>query len=365
MQLNSLSISHLRNIEAIDLVLNPRFNIFYGENGEGKTSLLEAVYVLTTGRSFRAAKPRQIITFGTNSCLISGIACAREREHAGAATRMGVERFQTGGIKIRLAEQDCHSIALLAKTLPVQLINSDSYAILEATPKFRRQFLDWAMFHVEPSFYSTWQRFNRALQQRNAALKASKLLPLESIRVWDKEFVEMGETIDAQRRELLTDLLKVFSNVVSELLNLNKTISIQYQSGWNRDFSLQEELERTLERDRAWGYTTLGPQRADLEFLIDNVPAKNVLSRGQSKLFICALLMARATLLYQRHGRRCVFLIDDLNSELDQGASKLLINALSQLGGQVLITSIEGEPLAKLLENEAYTLFKMKSGAIT
>jgi DNA replication and repair protein RecF len=364
MQLNSLSISRLRNIESINLALNPRFNIFYGENGEGKTSLLEAVYVLTTGRSFRATKPRQIITFGANSCMVAGIACAKESEHAGASTRMGVERFQTGNLKIRLAEHDCHSIALLAKTLPVQLINSDSYAILEATPKFRRQFLDWATFHVEHSFYAIWQRFNRALQQRNAALKISRFSSLEHVSVWDKEFIEMGEIIDTQRRDLLAELSVIFSEIVNELLCLNKTISIQYQPGWNIDFSLPEELERTLERDKAWGYTTLGPQRADLDFLIDGLPAKSVLSRGQSKLFICALLMARATLLYRRHGRRCVFLIDDLNSELDQGASKLLVKALSRLGGQVLITSIEGEPLVKLLEGEDYTLFKIKGGAI-
>lgn len=367
MQLNSLNISHLRNLHAINLDLNTQFNIFWGENGGGKTSLLEAIHVLTTGRSFRAHQPRQMITFGESACTISGIVSPREALNATNITnpiRIGIERHQTGGIKMRLADQDCHSVALLAKTLPMQLINSDSYDILEASPQYRRQFLDWAMFHVEHSFYSTWQRFKRALQQRNAALKAGKPLSIDSIRVWDKEFCEMGEIIDLQRQAMLVELMPLFSDIVGRLLGFNKAITIQYQPGWKSEYTLEEAVDRYWERDQAWGYTTFGPHRADLEFMIDGVLAKNVLSRGQSKLFICALLIARATLLYKREGRRCVFLIDDLNSELDEGASKLLVGALSDLGGQVLITSIEGAPLAKLLGGKAVSMYRVKDGRI-
>ena len=364
MQLNSLSISCLRNLRVVDLDFNPQFNIFWGENGGGKTSLLEAIHVLTTGRSFRAHQPRQMITFGENVCRIAGVVSSRETINTVNPIRMGVERHQSGSIKMRLAGQDCHSVALLAKTLPIQLINSDSYDILEASPQCRRKFLDWAMFHVEHSFYSTWQRFKRALQQRNAALKVGKTLPVDSIRVWDKEFIEMGEIIDLQRKVVLAELIPLFSEIVGELLGVNKTITIQYQSGWKTEYSLREALDRYWERDLVWGYTTFGPQRADLEFMIEGVPAKNVLSRGQSKLYICALLMARASLLYKREGRRCVFLIDDLNSELDEKGSRLLIDALSGLGGQVLITSIEGAPLAKLLKGRAVAMYSVKDGII-
>lgn len=364
MQLNSLSISCLRNLRVVDLDFSPQFNIFWGENGGGKTSLLEAIHVLTTGRSFRAHQPRQMITFGENVCTIAGIVSPRKTIDTVNPIRMGVERHQSGSIKMRLAGEDCQSVALLAKTLPIQLINSDSYDILEASPQCRRKFLDWAMFHVEHSFYSTWQRFKRALQQRNAALKVGKTLSIDSIRVWDKEFTEMGEIIDFQRKVVLAELIPLFSEIVGELLGVNKTITLQYQPGWNAEYSLREALDRYWERDLAWGYTTFGPQRADLEFMIEGVPAKNVLSRGQSKLYICALLMARASLLYKREGRRCVFLIDDLNSELDEKASKLLVEALSDLGGQVLITSIEGAPLAKLLKGRAVAMYLVKDGVI-
>lgn len=364
MQLNSINISGLRNLHAVNLDFSPHFNIFCGENGGGKTSLLEAIHVLATGRSFRAHQPRQIITFGESACTLSGIVSSREKNSAINPIRIGVERHQTGGIKMRLADQDCHSVALLAKTLPIQLINSDSYEILEASPQFRRQFLDWAMFHVEHSFYTTWQRFKRALQQRNAALKTSKLYSADSVRVWDKEFIEMGEMINLQRKAMLVELTPLFVELIGKLLGFDKAVTIQYQSGWNIEYGLEEALIRSWERDQAWGYTTLGPQRADLDFMIDGVPAKTVLSRGQSKLFICALLMARAILLYKREGRRCVFLIDDLNSELDEGASRHLVEALRNLGGQVLITGIEGAPLAKLLGSKDVAMYGVKNGRI-
>lgn len=364
MQLNSLNISYLRNLQTINLDFNAQFNIFWGGNGGGKTSLLEAIHVLTTGRSFRAHQPSQMITFGESTCTISGIVSPREIINTTNPVRMGVERHQAGSIKMRLADQDCHSVALLAKTLPIQLINSDSYDVLEASPQFRRQFLDWAMFHVEHFFYSTWQRFKRVLQQRNAALKAGKSLSADSIQVWDKEFTETGEIIDCQRKAMLGELAPLFSEIVGRLLGFNKTITVQYQPGWNAEYGLAEAIDRYWDRDQAWGYTTFGPQRADLEFMIDGVPAKNILSRGQSKLFICALLIARATLLYKREGKRCVFLIDDLNSELDEEASKLLVGALSDLGGQVLITSIERAPLAKLLRDKPVSMYRVKDGRI-
>jgi DNA replication and repair protein RecF len=365
MQLNSLSIRHLRNLLSVDLTFNPHFNLFGGENGDGKTSLLEAIHLLTTGRSFRVHPCKQVITFGEKFCRVSGVVSSRGEEYPKELIRLGVERHQEGSIKIRLAEKDCHSISALAKTLPVQLINSHSYAILEAAPQFRRQFLDWVTFHVEHSFYPTWQRFKRALLQRNAVLRETTRVSSVDIRAWDTEFIEAGEAIHEKRQAVLEELIPIFSEIVASFLPLNKPVSIAYHFGWPMGLSLSKALERSLEKDRLWKYTTVGPQRADLEVLVGNNPVKNVLSRGQSKLFICGLLMARALLLYRRQGRRCVFLIDDLNAELDKGSSQALIEGLNHLGGQVLITSIEGMPLIELLKGKEHHQFHVKNGQIT
>lgn len=367
MQLNSLQIFNLRNLVSVDLNLNSHLNVFCGKNGGGKTSLLEAIYLLAMGRSFRTAKAQQTIRFGEKSCVISGVVSSKnagEDNNPPPSVRLGIERFHTGSPKIRLAEQDCNSIVELARVLPIQLINSNSYDILEATPQIRRQFLDWLMFHVEHSFHITWQRFKRALAQRNAALKGGSQLSPSDIRIWDREFIDTGEELDKARLNMVEEFIPEFLEIVGDLLKVKGTISVRYCRGWDEKMGLADALDRAFFRDKEWGHTTIGPQKADLEFLLDKVPAKNVLSRGQSKLFVCALLMARAQFLLKKNNRRCVFLIDDLNSELDMGAATVLVESIYSWGGQVLITNIEDKPMVKILSGKNHSMFHVEHGQI-
>ena len=250
----------------------------------------------------------------------------------------------------------------LAKQLPLQLINSESYEILEASPKYRRQFLDWILFHVEQGFYPVWQRFRRALQQRNAALKKGRACSHSEVRVWDNELAAMGFEIDQYRKAIIKEIIPIFKEIMRDLTKIKAGFQLQYLPGWNEEKALKEALDHSFERDMAFGHTTVGPHRAELEFLVDGVAAKTVLSRGQSKLFICALLMARAKLLSQREGRRCLFLIDDLGSELDQGASTQLLEALMGLGSQVIVTCIDPNPLLRVLRGAENTQFEIRNG---
>lgn len=359
MHLKSLHIAQFRNLLPASLSLHPQFNLFYGENGSGKTSLLEAIHVLATGRSFRAREFKQIIQFGEGSCIVRGEVASSEDPNQNI--RMGVERFPNGRLNMRLYEQECRSLAELTQVLPIQLINSESYAILEASPEQRRKFLNWVMFHVEPSFYSTWQRYRRALQQRNAALKSNA--SRTDISAWDREIIETGEAIDQQRQNLLVELMPAVCSMLSAMLPLSAPVSVQYHRGWRKDLTLGESLERGLERDKLWGHTNSGVHRADVEWFIGDVPAKNYLSRGQLKLFICSLLMARSQLLFQRCDRRSVFLIDDLCSELDRRSTGVLLHALAQLKAQVLITCIEPDPITDSLLDRI-ELFGVERGVI-
>lgn len=360
MRLNTLNILGLRNLKQIDLELHPEFNVFWGNNGSGKTSLLEAVHLLATGKSFRTPHTSQIITFGQNSCVVAGDAASFTHSRV---TRMGIERFQTGKPKIRLAEEDCQSLAELARMVPLQLINTHSYDILSAPPLTRREFLDWALFHIEHSFYGLWQRYRRVLHQRNAALKERRDTSFARVGIWDKELVEVGEAIGNARARLLAQLLPVFSEELGKLLFV-KDLKIQYHQGWNSSLTLQEALERHFERDLLLGYTTQGPHRADLEFELNGEPAKAVLSRGQSKLFVCALLISRGKLLFEKTERRCLFLLDDLRSELDKQAGALLLNALQAMRGQVWVTSIEQQDVLELLSGISYKMFHVEQGEV-
>ncbi len=365
MHLNTLSISNLRNITQAELTLVPGFNLFFGQNGSGKTSILEAVHLLTSGRSFRSTQAKNIIRIGEPSYRVSGLVSPLGERLKRSLLPLGIERFASGATKIRLAEKDCHSMAELAKVLALQLINSDSYDLLEADPSHRRRFIDWMMFHVEHSFHPVWQRFNRALQQRNALLRMESTEQGGDIAAWNHELVQTGQIIDTQRKALLAEFIPIFSERVAELLGLKKEISIRYEQGWPTDYSLEEALNKYLSRDLALKYTTVGPQRADLEILIDGIPAKSLLSRGELKLFIAALLIARAVLFHKKEGHRCVFLVDDLHAELDDRAAGALIGALSSLESQILISSVLKEAVSSFLKSGEVRCFGVENGLVS
>ncbi len=365
MQFDSLSITNLRNISQAELILSPGFNLFFGQNGSGKTSILEAAHLLASGRSFRSIQATNLIRIGQNSYRVSGLASPLRGRLERSPIPVGIERFANGATKIRLAEKDCHSMATLAKVLAIQLINSDSYDLLEADPSYRRRFIDWMMFHVEHSFHPTWQRFNRALQQRNAVLRMEGMGQSADISVWNHELIHAGQIIDAQRKALLASFVPIFSEIVEQLLGLSAEIAIRYEQGWPEDYSLEEALSKYLSRDLALKYTTVGPQRADLTILIDGIPVKSLLSRGELKLFIASMLIARAVLLHQKEGHRCVFLVDDLHAELDDRAAAALMGMLSKLEAQVLISSVLKESVSSFLKEGELQSFELRAGVVS
>jgi DNA replication and repair protein RecF len=363
MYLQQLTHNAFRNLQECTLQCSPKFNVFYGKNGSGKSSILESIHVLSTGRSFRTSHAGEFIQFGAPSCTVSGI--ATRLEDRAVSLRLGVERRKLGAAKIRVAEQPSPTIADLAKVLPIQLINIDTYQLLSAASKGRRQFLDWGLFHVEHSFFPAWQRYARALKQRNMALKRANSREILSIRAWDGELIEAGTHLKDARNEFLREYLPVFSELLASFLNLNN-LHIDFKQGWPEEMSLEDALETSFDRDLALGFTTRGPHRADLIFSLNETGGlnlvKSVLSRGQLKLFVCSLLLARAKWLRERTGQRCLFLVDDLCSELDALASSRLVEGLKALGSQVFVTAVDLGVLKPILEGVEHKMFHVEHG---
>ena len=150
---------------------SPRINILHGDNGSGKTSLLEAIHLLGMARSFRSTRLNPVISHEQGSCTVFGQVELGEEQ----SSALGISRDRSGEIRIRINGQSVRSAAELAETLPLQLINPDSFRLLEGAPKLRRQFLDWGVFHVEPRFLQAWQRLQQALRQRNSWLRHGTL----------------------------------------------------------------------------------------------------------------------------------------------------------------------------------------------
>lgn len=359
MSLTSLSVTGVRNLHPVTLSLSPRVNLFSGANGSGKTSLLEAVYLLGMARSFRSTRLQPVIQHDQQQCTVFGQVDLGQ----GIRRNLGISRDRQGEVAIRIDGQTVRSTAQLAETLPIQLINPDSFRLLEGSPKIRRQFLDWGVFHGEPRFLSAWQRMHKALQQRNSWLRHGKLdAALQA--VWDRELVLASDEIDAYRQCYIQRLKPVFERVLQELIALDE-LTLSYYRGWDKERSLTDVLQASSWRDQQLGYTQAGPQRADVRLRLAGHNAAEILSRGQQKLVVCALRIAQGHLIDRSKRGQCVYLIDDLPSELDEQHRRALCRLLEALDCQVFVTCIDSQSLQDVWQHTTpLSLFQVVQGQI-
>lgn len=356
MKIKHLSLKNFRNLSEISIQFGPRVNLFHGLNGSGKTSLLEAIHYLALGRSFRTRNLSRIIQQGADSFAL----IAQVFQDNLPSLPIGIERHKARSqITLRIGGKTAHALIELAQRLPFQLINADSHQLLTSGPLVRRQFLDWGVFHVEPSFYSCWQRANRIIKQRNTHLK--KALSYSEIALWDDELELCAEQLDAYRRKYIEELTPLLAALLEKFLE-GGNYYLHYSSGWNSEQSLKKTLSKVFTKDKQVGYTQYGPQRADLQLKINNIPAHDILSQGQQKLAAYALRLSQGMLLHQQTGKNCLFLIDDLPSELDQHKRRLVANIINKLDAQTFITGIEKESLGDLSTDAK--MFHVKHGSI-
>lgn len=335
MSISKLQIQHVRNIDSLSIEPTPSINIICGENGSGKTSILEAINLLGLTRSFRTSKSRHLIQSEQQSCLVFA---SVDPMSQGLKQSLGVERPLEGEARIRFEGSDI-DLSTLAEMIPLQVINSDTFQLLEGSPAVRRQFLDWGVFHADKAFIQLWRGFKRVLKQRNTLLKCGKI-DNQLRQVWDREFVVFSDQLTRLRKEYLSLLKPEFEQVVAHLLE-GMQIDLGFSCGWDKKRQLDEVLATNFERDLRQGFTGSGPQRADIRLKVDGHNAAERLSRGQKKLVVSALKLAQGALFQRMNGRPCIYLIDDLPSELDTIHGKLFCNVLEQSSNQCFITCVD------------------------
>lgn len=330
--LSRLQLRDFRCFESVELDLSPRANLIHGDNASGKTSLLEALFFLSRGRSFRTSKAENLVRQGAEGFLLSGLAMD------GAGTLpLGIARSPTG-LEARVGGAPAQSLAQLAEKLPVQLLDSSAHQLIEGGPRHRRQFLDWGVFHVEQGFLGAWRRYQRALKQRNTLLRqrASEAM----LKTWEPELVSAGLLLDQSRRSYLAQLEPVALAWASRLLG-GLDLRFRYLRGWGEGKSLEEALEGTRALDREQGSTRSGPHRAEVAIEVGGLPAQQQVSRGQQKVLAGALLLAQAAYLHEATGRQCLLLLDDLAAELDAGHLGRFLELVQESQVQTFLTSVE------------------------
>ncbi len=363
MPLTKLDVNGLRNLKPVQLNLSPTLNLFYGSNGSGKTSLLEAAFVLGRGRSFRNRQIQAVINETLTECTVFGLSAGR----GGREVPLGVTRYRQGNGVFRVGGQSVHTASSLAEALPILLINQDGFNLLEGSPQHRRQFLDWGVFHVEQGYQRHFQRFQRTLKQRNSLLRHVRI-DTDLLATWDKEFVDSAEQITEAREAYLERILPVLHDVLKELSPELQEARFALYRGWDENKTLSDTLGGDRTRDQQFKTTHHGPHRADLRIRIDRHNASDVLSRGQLKILAIAMLVAQGYLYHHKTGKHGLYLVDDLAAELDLKHRMLVTRLLERLGAQVFITGVEKQVLLGLWENSpplAIKLFHVEQGNIT
>lgn len=364
--LKRLQVTDLRNLDEVSISLSPTINIFYGKNGSGKTSLLEAVALLGLGRSFRSHKIRTIIEHSSSNLTVFG-----ELLKGSDRSTIGIQRSRSGKNLIRVNGDNVQTAISLAQELPLQIINADAFLLLEGSSSQRKRFLDWMVFHVKPEFAGAWKRLQRVIKQRNSALKHDKI-KYSDIEFWDQEFIVISNEINALRKSVLSDFKEIFYNSANSFSDLGFDVDINYKAGWNEEDDFRGVLVSAFEKDVRSGYTNYGPHRADLTFKVGSQLASDVLSRGQEKSLICSLHIAQAYLFSKKTNKQCVFLIDDLLAELDIDNAKKLSRALAKLKSQVFVTGIYkdnlltvwSDPDSEEMEDININLFHVEHGNV-
>jgi DNA replication and repair protein RecF len=359
MPLTRLDITDFRNMVSINVEpLLSGFNLFFGLNGSGKTSLLEAIYYLSLGRSFRSTTIGRVIRNSADRFLIF----AHSSDTLEQQISIGIERQQEGEIKIRIAGKDVRSTAELADLTPVQLIHSHCYHLLDGGPLFRRKYLDWGVFYINNDFLRIWRGYVQVLKQRNAALRMHR--SKTEVQAWTDELIPKAAQLDALRQEYINQLFPLLLNTVGELIAL-PGLHLGYYRGWDADRDYGQVLQGALDRDMQLGYTQFGPHRADIKVTINRVFAKDILSRGQQKLFVCAMILAQGALLNSCANKKPIYLIDDLPAELDVVSRTNLIALLSKQQTQIFVTALERHTLVDALATLPLKMFHVEQGKIT
>ncbi len=319
-----LTVHYFRNLVKADDLIFRRLNLLYGSNGSGKTSLLEALYYLIMGRSFRAHQLQKIINYQQSGFRVAGLLHKGDRYW-----RIGIERGFDHAAVSRIDGENVSSQAAITALQPVQLLNYDSNRLLSDAGVYRRQFADWGLFHQQEDFMVIWRSFERAVKQRNFALRA-QTTP-NYLRGWNNELVHYGVRLSECRRGYLLSFNQLYQQFAQALFP-DEPLMLRYYQGWPDTMDLAEALEREQARDFKMGYTTIGPQRADWWFeLSDGRNVRDVYSRGQQKLLVFSLQLAQGMMLYKTTQRSCLYLIDDLLAELDQNSYQRLLKQLTSL----------------------------------
>lgn len=355
MRIAQLRADNFRLFSKLSLSPGDGLNFFVGANATGKSSLLEAMYCIARAKSFRASHPAELAGAAGRHWQLAADLSGRDA----LPERLRVRWDLPEGLCLWSSQEPALTLAALAQRIPAQILEPELHRLVQDGPGHRRSFLDWGLFHVEPGFLPHWRRYQRALRQRNLALRSQR--PAREVQAWDPELAEHGERLSALRATYLEQLLPRFRTELAGLLP-GAEAALDVSRGWPERHTLLEALQQALSRDQRQGSTHEGPHRMEFRIRLGGQAAKGRVSRGQQKLLVSALLLAQAEQIGERAGAAPILLVDDLEAELAAEFQQRLLTRLAAYPGQRFVTAFTAP--AGLAQLPDLSLFHVEQGQV-
>ncbi len=354
----------MRNLQSLRIEPHPSTNFIFGPNGSGKTSLLEAIHVLSAGRSFRSNITRKIVLQGCRELVVFGEIEADE----GRLFRAGIRKDVDGETLIRIDGVRHERMSDLALLLPTLALDASAFDLIDGGPAERRQILDWGLFHVEHQFHEAWKAYQVAVRQKTMLLRTgNSAQTIKMLPYWNSQQAQWGEHVHAARLRYLSQLQQSLAATLQEYVG-EAAISVEYRPGWNvqQYGSLLEALEAHVGVELEKQSCVYGPHRADLVIGWNGASARDICSRGQKKLVLYAVRLAQVMTLHRLRNVAPVLLLDDIPAELDQENLERIARFLSDYPCQTFITAINaGSVVGGFLDHfQEHSMFHVEHGQL-
>nr|WP_319489596.1 DNA replication/repair protein RecF [uncultured Caproiciproducens sp.] len=352
MIIQHLEVKNYRNLQYGVIIPHNGINIIYGKNAQGKTNLLEAIWLFTGGRSFRGAKDADLILHEEKRAEINLEFFSEER---GQSAAIVIENGRRNAVLNGVAQKTVSG--LIGKFFSV-IFSPEHIALVREGPSLRRDFMDAALCQLKPGYAALLARYNHTLVQRNTLLKD---IPrhaelMDTLEIWDEKLAAYGEAVVRGRMDYIEKIKDPVKEIYSGISQQTETIDLNYQKSAG---DLKQALKDSRRDDVYSGHTGVGPHRDDIDITIDLQSARAFGSQGQKRSVVLALKLAEAEMLFRQTGERPIILLDDVMSELDSGRQDYLLNHLNSC--QVFITCCEPGAVKQLREG---ALFKMDGGTL-
>lgn len=358
MIIRSIELKNFRNYGQLEIQFDDATNILFGDNAQGKTNILESVYVSATTKSHKGSRDREMICFGEDEAHIRTIVCKREQDFQ---IDIHLKKNRSKGIAIN--QMPIKKASDLFGILNIVFFSPEDLNIIKSGPTERRRFLDLELCQLDKIYLADLTAYNKILKQRNTLLKDMVFRPdlKDTLSIWDEQLIEYGRRIIRRRQSFIEELYEIVQTIHSNLSGNRELLTLKYEPSVQSIF-FEDELFRASERDQKLCQTSVGPHRDDISFLLGDIDIRKFGSQGQQRTAALSLKLSEIELVKKTIGDMPVLLLDDVLSELDSNRQNYLLNSIHDIQTIITCTGLD-----EFVKNKfrIHRIFEVTNGHVT